>query len=119
MPGPKARNQPSTRPLTPSCIVGGASGSPSHASIDAQRGRDAVHAPSFEARTTRPAADSTVRTLGPTETVPPHDLPTPYSIPPSSSGISLRSSVDVASRPSASARRTCSLASASQRSPSG
>ncbi len=38
---------------------------------------------------------------------------------PSSSGISSRSSVELASRPPASARSTSSLASSSQRSPSG
>ena len=65
----------------------------------------------------RPAADSVVSTRGPTGTVPPHDLPSPYAIEPSSSGISSRSSDDVASRPSDRAESTCSPAFVSQRSP--
>ena len=77
MPGPKARSQRSTSPADALGRGGGSSSSPSHAPIDAQRGRDAVHAPSLDARTMRPAADSVVSTRGPTETCPPHDLPSP------------------------------------------
>ena len=111
VPGPKARSQRSTSPATPSGAGGGSSCSPSQASIDAQRGRELVQEPLFEARTIRPAADSTVSTRGPTGTMPPQDLPFPYSIAPSSSGISSRSSLELASRPSASAFRTAALAS--------
>ena len=45
--------------------------------MDAQRGREVVHRPSFDARTTRPAADSVVSTRGPTAARPPQDFPSP------------------------------------------
>ena len=54
LPGPKERSQRSTRPATPSAAGGGSSGSPSHASIEVQRGRELIQAPLFEARTIRP-----------------------------------------------------------------
>ena len=77
VPGPKARSQRSTSPAVPSAAGKDSISSPSHAAVAAQRGRDAVHAPSLDARTMRPAADSVVSTRGPTETCPPHDLPSP------------------------------------------
>ena len=83
----------------------------------AQRGRDVVHDPAFDARTTRPAADRVVSTRGPIDIFPPHDLPSPNVIEPSSREISLRSSDEVASRPPDSAASTCFEALDSQRSP--
>ena len=77
MPGPNARSQRSTSAATPSAADGASISSPSHAAVVAQRGRDVVHAPSFDARTIRPAADSVVSTRGPIGTCPPHDFPSP------------------------------------------
>ena len=45
--------------------------------MEAQRGREVVHPPSFDARTICPAADSVVSTRGPTGTCPPQDFPSP------------------------------------------
>src|SRR5687768_11496395 len=78
VPGPKARSHASTSPAVPSASERGSSGAPSHADIAAQRGRDAVQGPALVARTTAPAADSTVSTRGPIAIVPPHALPSPY-----------------------------------------
>ena len=77
VPGPNVRSHRSTSPATPSASVSGAISSPSQDAVDAQRGRDVVQPPSFDARTMRPAADRTVSTRGPTGTSPPHDLPSP------------------------------------------
>ena len=77
VPGPKARSQRSTSPLTPSATPDGDSSSPSHRAIDVQRGREVVHTAALDARTILPAADSVVSTRGPTGTAPPHDFPSP------------------------------------------
>jgi len=119
VPGPNAPSHRSTTPARPSGSAGGERPSPSHASMAAQRGREVVQGPSFEARTTRPAAESVLSTRGATGTWPPQRLPSPYVIEPTSSGIWSRSSEDVASRPSESASRTCRDASPSHFSPSG
>ncbi len=77
VPGPNARSHSSTRPATPSASGRGAIPSPSHDSMEAHRGREVVHPPSFEARTICPAADSVVNTRGPTAACPPQDFPSP------------------------------------------
>ena len=77
VPGPNARSHCSTSLATPSASGRGAISSPSQDFVEAQRGREVVHPPSFDARTMRPAADSVVSTRGPTDTCPPQDFPSP------------------------------------------
>ena len=76
VPGPKARSiaRPARHALG---RVSGGSSCPSQDSVEAHRGLEVVQAPSFEARTMRPAADSVVSTRGPTGIRPPHDFPSP------------------------------------------
>ena len=77
VPGPNARNHRSTSIATPSVCGTDLIRVPNQDSIEAQRGREVVHEPAFDALMIWPAADIVVNTRGPTDTCPPHDFPSP------------------------------------------